>query len=99
MTSTTTPPRGPLSWLGLTGEHEPQPGEIRPLWDQVPKKKYLAISIPLTIGAIALFFLLRHEGIEWQFASMFAVQSFALALLIFERASIKVPPPTDKEVK
>lgn len=99
MNSREGPGTGLTTWLGLTGDHKPQPGEVRPLWDQVPKKRYLAISIPLTLCAVALFFLLLHEGLPWPFASMFAVQSFALALLIFERASIKVenPPATERK--
>lgn len=55
MNSREGPGTGLTTWLGLTGDHRPQPGEVRPLWDQVPKKRYLAISIPLTLCAAALF--------------------------------------------
>ncbi len=76
-------------WLGLSGDHQPSPGEIRPLWHNVPKSRYLAISIPVTGAAAFLLLTLISEGVNVSFAAIFAVQSFALAMLIFERAHIK----------
>ena len=46
------------NWFGLTGTYEPKAGEVRPLWYNVSKSKYLAISIPIWVAGIALFFLL-----------------------------------------
>ncbi len=76
-------------WLGLSGDHQPRPGEIRPLWHNVPKTRYRAISIPATGAAVFLFLMLIREGVNVSFAAIFAAQSFALAMLIFERAHIK----------
>ena len=76
-------------WLGLTGSYQPRPGETLPLWYKVPKAKYLAISIPVTAAAVALFFILIHEGVDGSFAAIFSVQFLALVELIFERANVK----------
>jgi hypothetical protein len=76
-------------WFGLTGDYQPRPGETLPLWYKVPKAKYLAISISVTAAAVALFFILTHEGVDGSFAAIFSVQFLALVELIFERANVK----------
>ncbi|MDO5092874.1 MAG: hypothetical protein Q4D79_05540 [Propionibacteriaceae bacterium] len=77
-------------WFGLTGEYQPAPGEMRPLWHNVPKRKYVAISVPVTVAAVALYFILTHEGVAAMPALIVTVESFALAMLVFERASIRI---------
>lgn len=86
-------------WLGLTGEYHPAPGEVRPLWYNVSKRKYLAISIPVTVAAVALYFILAHEAVDRMFALIVAVESFAFAMLVFERATIKVTEEHMKRVE
>ncbi|WP_130874566.1 hypothetical protein [[Pseudopropionibacterium] massiliense] len=78
------------NWFGLTGTYEPKAGEVRPLWYNVSKSKYLAISIPIWVAGIALFFLLLQGGIHWALASIVSVQSITLAMLIAERSTIKI---------
>lgn len=76
-------------WLGLSGDYRPRPGETRPLWYKVPKSRYLAISVLVILAAIALYIVFLCEGMNWSFASVFAVQSLALVMLVLECASVK----------
>ncbi len=76
-------------WLVLSGDYRPRPGKIRPLWYKVPKSRYLAISVLVILAAIALYIVFLCEGMNWSFASVFAVQSLALVMLVLECASVK----------
>ena len=69
-------------WLGLTGSYTPRPGETRPLWYKIPKRKYLAISIPLYSAALVLFFVLLYTGVYWSHAAL-------VVMLAAERSTIK----------
>lgn len=76
-------------WLGLTGSYTPRPGETRPLWYKIPKRKYLAISIPLYSAALVLFFVLLYTGVYWSHAALVSALFFAVVMLAAERSTIK----------
>lgn len=76
-------------WLGLTGSYTPRPGETRPSWYKIPKRKYLAISIPVYSAALVLFFVLLYTGLYWSHAALVSALSFVVVMLAAERSTIK----------
>lgn len=77
-------------WLGLWDAPDARPGDVRPLWYNVPKAKYLKCSIPAAIASVGLALILWWSSIHWVLASVIGALTFALVDLIMERSTIKL---------
>ncbi len=88
-----------LQWFGLIGEHKLEPGKVLPFWFIVPKSKYLAISIPVYLVGVALFFFMVNEGLYWSVSAVISGQFVALVMLFSERLTIKADSKLLNEIE
>ena len=88
-----------LKWFGLIGEHKLEPGKVLPFWFIVPKSKYLAISIPVYLAGVALFFFKVNEGLYWSVSAVISGQFVALAILLSECLTIKADSKLLNEIE